>query len=478
MKSVEQGEIDLFLKRHAPISSHEQLCAGEFFDDWRITAFLGRGGGGEVYRVVNARDGAIAALKVFIRKLDGNNDSDDAARKRFENEMRFLSTVKCASFPRFIAQSEKDGRPWYVMELLEDRDLPSDDAGTADFIVKISKCVQLLHSMGYVHRDIKPGNIMYRHDGTPVLLDMGLLKRLDSGNVIVRNDSALSVVDGKAVGVGTPRYAAPEQFIGGEISPAADIHALGMLINECFKGELKGCWERIVACATSSIPERRYRNVSEFIGAVRRRHWRRIASVVCGILFAAAIFALALLPWRNNAGRERWIWWTLKENMSTNVVVKKEMIVKEFATTAAGTRYPSKWHWRVETNTVDVALIRLSGRVYKFNNPLRLSSARETWIIGPGVIDAAIEGGEDGAKVRLENCLFNNRSKTLPSKAKIRYKLAGGACLNFIEHEDDLKWQDCVEPFDGAHNAVRFKGPETIEDYNYNCLRQTEFQPD
>jgi hypothetical protein len=62
----------------------------------------------------------------------------------------------------------------------------------------------------------------------------------------------------------------------------------------------------------------------------------------------------------------------------------------------------------------------------------------------------------------LENCLFNNRSKTLPSKAKIRYKLAGGACLNFIEHEDDLKWQDCVEPFDGAHNAVRFKGPESL----------------
>ena len=476
MKSVEQGEIDLFLKRHAPISSHEQLCAGEFFDDWRITAFLGRGGGGEVYRVVNARDGAIAALKVFIRKLDGNNDSDDVARKRFENEMRFLSTVKCASFPRFIAQSEKDGRPWYVMELLEERELPSDDAGVADFILKISKCVQLLHSMGYVHRDIKPGNIMYRHDGTPVLLDMGLLKRLDSGNVIGGNDSALSVVDGKAVGVGTPRYAAPEQFIGGEISPAADIHALGMLINECFKGGLKGCWERIVACATSSIPERRYRDVSEFIGAVRRRHWRRIASVVCGILFAAGIFLLALSPWWNNAGRERWIWWTLKENMSTNVVVKKEMIVKEFATTAAGTRYPSKWHWRVETNTVDVALIRLDGRTCKFKNPLRLSAARETWIVGPGVLDAALECGEDGAKVRLENCLFNNRSKIRPSKANILYELAGGVCLNFTEHEDDFKWRDCVKPFDGAYNAVRFKGPETIEDYNR--LRQKECAPD
>ena len=461
MKSVEQGEIDLFLKRHAPISSHEQLCAGEFFDDWRITAFLGRGGGGEVYRVVNARDGAIAALKVFIRKLDGNNDSDDAARKRFENEMRFLSTVKCASFPRFIAQSEKDGRPWYVMEFLEDRDLPSDDAGTADFIVKISKCVQLLHSMGYVHRDIKPDNIMYRRDGTPVLLDMGLLKRLDSEAAARRNDPLLSVVDGKAVGVGTPRYAAPEQFIGGEISPAADIHALGMLINECFQGELKGCWERIVARATSSIPERRYSDVVEFMRAVRHRHWRKRAIGVLGTLLFAGAICLFFLPWWINEGREQWNWRMLGENMVTNVVVKK-MVPIAFGKTAAGARYPTKWHCQYKTNSVVITLVRLNGGAKVFKKTLRLQPERETWIVGPGVFDAALECGEDGAKVRLENCLFNNRSKTLPSKVKIRYKLAGGACLNFTEHEDDFNWHDCVEPFDGAYNAVRFKGPESL----------------
>ena len=461
MKSVEQGEIDLFLKRHAPISTHGQFCVGELFGDWHITAFLGRGGGGEVYRVVNARDGAIAALKVFIRKLDGNNDSDDAARKRFENEMRFLSTVKCASFPRFIAQSEKDGRPWYVMELLEDRDLPSDDAGTADFIVKISKCVQLLHSMGYVHRDIKPDNIMYRRDGTPVLLDMGLLKRLDSEAVARRNDPLLSVVDGKAVGVGTPRYAAPEQFIGGEISPAADIHALGMLINECFQGELKGCWEKIVARATSSIPERRYSDVAEFMRAVRHRHWRRRAIGVLSALLCAAATCLFFLPWWINEGREQWNWRMLGENMVTNVVVKK-MVPITFGTTVAGARYPTKWHCQYKTNSVAITLVRLNGGTKVFKKPLSLQSERETWIVGPGVFDAALECGEDGAKVRLENCLFNNRSKSLPSKAKIRYELADGVCLNFTEHENDFNWHDCVELRDGAYNAVRFKGPESL----------------
>ena len=461
MKSVDQGEIDLFLKRHASISSHEQFCAGELFDDWQITAFLGRGGGGEVYRVVNARNGAIAALKVFVRELGGCDKGASAARMRFENEMCFLSSANYSSFPHFIAQGEKDGRPWYVMELLENKSLPSDDAGAADFILKISKCVQLLHSMGYVHRDIKPDNIMYRRDGTPVLLDMGLLKRLDSEAVTRRNDPRLSVVDGKAVGVGTPRYAAPEQFIGGEISPAADIHALGMLINECFQGELKGCWEKIVARATSSIPERRYSDVAEFMRAVRHRHWRRRAIGVLSALLCTAATCLFFLPWWINEGREQWNWHTLGENMITNVVVKK-MVPIAFGTTVAGARYPTKWHCQYKTNSVAITLVRLNGGTKVFKKPLSLQSEREIWIVGPGVFDAALECEEDGAKVRLENCLFNNRSKTLPSKVKIRYKLAGGACLNFTEHEDDFNWHDSVEPFDGAYNAVRCKGPESL----------------
>ena len=461
MKSVDQGEIDLFLKRHASISSHEQFCAGELFDDWQITAFLGRGGGGEVYRVVNARNGAIAALKVFVRELGGCDKGASAARMRFENEMCFLSSANYSSFPHFIAQGEKDGRPWYVMELLENKSLPSDDAVVADFILKISKCVQLLHSMGYVHRDIKPDNIMYRRDGTPVLLDMGLLKRLDSEAVARRNDPLLSVVDGKAVGVGTPRYAAPEQFIGGEISPAADIHALGMLINECFQGELKGCWEKIVARATSSIPERRYSDVAEFMRAVRHRHWRRRAIGVLGTLLSAGAICLFFLPWWINEGREQWNWRMLGENMVTNVVLKKKVPIA-FGKTAVGIRYPTKWHCQYKTNSVAITLVRLNGGAKVFKKPLSLQSERETWIVGPGVFDAALECGEDGAKVRLENCLFNNRSKSLPSKAKIRYELADGVCLNFTEHENDFNWHDCVEPFDGAYNAVRFKGPESL----------------
>ena len=209
--------------------------------------------------------------------------------------------------------------------------------------------------------------------------------------------------------------------------------------------------------------------------AVRHRHWNVFGIVVTGIVLSAGVLLSAFLPWWTNEGREQWNWHTLGESITTNVVTEK-MVPIEFGTTPAGSRYPTKWHCQYKTNSVAVTLVRLNGGTKVFKEPLRLRSGRETWIVGPGVLDAALECGEDGVKVRLENCLFNNRSKTLPSKSRIRYDLAGGVYLNFTEHEDDFKWRDCVEPFDGAYNDVRFKGPETIEEYNR--LRQREFLAD
>lgn len=91
-----------------------------------------------------------------------------------------------------------------------------------------------------------------RTTGEPVLIDLGLVK--DVTLPVVHRGESLSIVNGKAVGVGTPRYAAPEQFAGGEISPAADIHALGMLANDCFGGNPPLPWARIIRRSTSSIP--------------------------------------------------------------------------------------------------------------------------------------------------------------------------------------------------------------------------------
>lgn len=93
------------------------------------------------------------------------------------------------------------------------------DRAVAQYLLKICEGVSFLHGLGLVHRDIKPQNVLQRGDtGQPVLIDLRLVK--DTSLPPAHECVSLSIVDGRAVGVGTPKYAAPEQFSGGEISPS------------------------------------------------------------------------------------------------------------------------------------------------------------------------------------------------------------------------------------------------------------------
>ena len=207
------------------------LTAGAVLGNWRVEAFLGRGGSGEVYRVVHSVTRTPAAAKVLTR-------DDSAAAKRFLGEIAFLkgwhesgetaAPGRPQPFPRYYESGEIDGRLFVIMELLEPIDVPADEKGIADYLTNVCACVRALHISGIVHRDLKPKNIMRRSSGEVVLIDFGLAK---DTFVSARPRTDVSIVSGKAVGVGTPEYAAPEQLTGGEISPAADIHALGRIAN-------------------------------------------------------------------------------------------------------------------------------------------------------------------------------------------------------------------------------------------------------
>ena len=130
--------------------------------------------------------------------------------------------------------------------------------------------------------------------GESVLIDMGLAKE-SAGAPDAANDTT-SVVDGHAVGVGTPGFSAPEQFTGGAIGPAADIHALGILANACFDGKPPRSWTRIIRRSTSSIPEQRYHSVSEFVRAIRSRHVTRwwLTGIIAVIVVIVVISILLL----------------------------------------------------------------------------------------------------------------------------------------------------------------------------------------
>ncbi len=305
--------LDDFLDGHEPIPSAASLAMGTAISNWRIVAFLGRGGSAEVYRAVHASLPLQVAIKILMR-------SDGSRLERFRREADMLSALKCRALPHIYDAGEMDGKPYMAMELLEPYEMPHDDRSVASFLIAVTERVKWLHDCGIVHRDLKPQNIMRRKDGTPVIIDLGLAKRISDSTVgasvpLARGHAGriplpnareilketLSIVDGKCVGLGTPSYAAPEQFSGGEVTPAADIHALGKLADECFDGKPPRAWRHIIERATSSIPERRYPSVDEFTHAIRWRNlWRNIGKALL-ILFLVGLFVdiviVAVIVW-------------------------------------------------------------------------------------------------------------------------------------------------------------------------------------
>ena len=262
------------------------FAAGTVFGDWRVTAFIARGGTAEVYCAEHAVLGTAAAVKVLAEPLT------ESRKARFMREARLLSELKSPSFPAFHGYAEANGRPYIVEELLEPGVLPKGDSPRAKYLLSICDGLRELHARGIVHRDLKPANILFRKNGDPVIVDLGLAKSVDMPIL----PDGVSIVDGKAVGVGTPEYAAPEQFTGGDITPASDIHALGVLAEKLLKrgsGVLAAsCWRHIIRRATSSIASERYQSVDAFAAAIRRRHWQRN-----GLVGLAAVAILAVLWW-------------------------------------------------------------------------------------------------------------------------------------------------------------------------------------
>ena len=276
-----------WLSRHAPVESGASLPPGASVGRWIIAAFIARGGAGEVYRAVSGESGGtVAALKMLHR-------DDDAARARFKREIDSLSSLDHPGFPAFFDSGEYQGRLWYAMEFLQPLDLPSGDRATARLVLSVCKTVGALHARGFVHRDIKPANIMSR-GGAPVLIDLGLLK--ESEKPVLHAGTTASIVDGHRVGVGTPGYSAPEQFTGGEISPLADIHAIGVLASKCFAGRPPRCWRQIIRRATSSLPSERYPDVAALAHAVRARHLPVVLGAAAATAVAAAFGAATLMP--------------------------------------------------------------------------------------------------------------------------------------------------------------------------------------
>ena len=490
---------------------------GDVVCGWRITAFLGRGGSGEVYRAEPCEFADAAPSPVALKVL-----AKDASttRARFVREAELLARMNNPAFPRFIAKGEADGRLWLVTELLEPRVLPSADSEVADFLLKLCEGVAALHRMGYVHRDIKPGNILWRGD-VPVLIDLGLVK--DVTRDFGADGTSISIVDGHVAGVGTPGYAAPEQMVGDMVSPLADIHALGMLVRACFDGNPPFAWERIVRRAVSSVPDYRYPDIASFMRAIRHRHLRRNLSVAaCGVSALCVVLAWqavrfsapSALSDEQTAVDEKSAWAALCMDTTTNAVTTQTVGWTAVTNEACGApgRFivmPTGRLFRTLTNEVQATIVNLGGRTNVFTHPIKLDAEREYWIVGPGTLDAAISGPSNTAYhlakrrlgrhrleytrqvdaatgreyhvrnsilmvgqeqdvydnapsngvVHLVNCTVVNRTNVFWPYSGLYYELEDGSHLHFPNLRDDsaLMQSDYSAPFNESKSEISFR---------------------
>ena len=273
--------VESWLAARAPESgARGTLKPGMVVGEWRVAVFLGAGLSSEVYRVQNVRFRRDGALKLLVNETRG-------LKERFFAEADALRYLSLPELPEFFGSGEVGGRPYYVMEYLQPLPDPMPRAEVPRFMNKVAKAVHQLHDAGYVHRDLKPGNILRRRNGDPVLIDLGLIKKRGNGpDPIGRHARGISIVDGKPVGVGTLDFAAPEQLLKGEASVQSDIFALGKILRYLYEGRTPQLVKPIIRRATRALPGDRYPSADAFAAAIRHRY-RPLALAVLACLLAA-----------------------------------------------------------------------------------------------------------------------------------------------------------------------------------------------
>ena len=268
-----------------------RLSPGTRVEGWRVQAYLGAGLSAEVYRVTHVRTGQEGALKLLVDETRGLKD-------RFAAEADALRVLSLRVLPRFLDAGKHEGRPFYVMEYLQPLPDPLPRGEVPGFMVRVAQAVQVLHDAGYIHRDLKPGNILRRANGEPVLIDLGLIKRRGLGvtDPSVRHGrGGVSLIDGKPVGVGTLDYAAPEQLLKGEASMQSDVFALGKILRSLYEGRPPHSVQPVIRRATRELPSDRFASAADFAAALRHRNR---AWVVGAILFFGLLCLLGagLIP--------------------------------------------------------------------------------------------------------------------------------------------------------------------------------------
>ena len=217
------------------------LEVGSRLGHYDVTALIGEGGMGEVYRARDTKLDRDVALKVLPQAF--TDDPDRLAR--FEREAKVLASLNHPNIGSIYGLEEAEGTRALVLELIEgptlaDRiskgPIPIDEA--LPIAKQIAEALESAHEAGVIHRDLKPANIKVREDGTVKVLDFGLAKALDPNPTGDPSQSPTLTAAATQMGmvIGTAAYMSPEQASGKVVDKRADVWAFGVVLYEMLTG--------------------------------------------------------------------------------------------------------------------------------------------------------------------------------------------------------------------------------------------------
>ena len=201
---------------------------GTRLGQYEVQDLIGQGAMGVVYRAYHvplARTGAVKVMHGI------SPDPDSIAR--FRREAQAIAQMRHPNILNVFDYGEYQGTPYMIVEYVPGGSLAAQmkkgQLGTAaalEYLEGIAAGLDYAHSLGIVHRDVKPANVLVARDGTPIIADFGLVKLLQS--------ATLNSMTGATTG--TPAYMAPEQVTGSQVGPAADRYSLATMAYEMLTG--------------------------------------------------------------------------------------------------------------------------------------------------------------------------------------------------------------------------------------------------
>jgi serine/threonine-protein kinase len=218
-----------------------EIAAGRY----QIEERIGVGSMGHVYRAFDRHLETAVVIKFPLP--EGIEQLGPAFLRRFDLEVRSLVHLTHPHVVPIIDVGGEDGYPYLVLQYLPGGSLrdrmdtgprqaprPMPAASLRDWLMDVARALDFIHGQGYLHRDVKPDNILFDRSGNPFLSDFGIIKALSSERK--QRDARSSAMTAPGFLMGTPGYVAPEIVMGGAIDGRSDQYALAMTVHEVLAG--------------------------------------------------------------------------------------------------------------------------------------------------------------------------------------------------------------------------------------------------